>query len=169
MGLKPLCVAIVVMASVLVAAPTASAATPMGQHRAGQYYLRWVCPQNDAGARLEQILFHGRRVFHSNEITGRRLTRTKRAARHVANTQFTAARKFNNPPAAWPASVRRPVRQLSNNFVRTSGIFQRMGAARNGRQVVRTWNNAMDATRPALGRIIRARLNLPAPGRGCGH
>ena len=166
---KSVYVAIMVMASLLVAAPTVSAATEMSQQRAGRYYLRWVCPQNDAAARLERILFQGQRVFHASEITGQRLVRTRRAARHLANTQFTAARKFNNPPAAWPAYVRRPVRQLSNNFLRTSAIYQRMGGARNGRQVVRTWNNAIDAIRPAPARIIRARLNLPAPGRGCGR
>lgn len=168
MSLKPLFLAIVVLASMFAAAPSASAATQMGQHRAGQYYLHWVCPTNHAANRLNRVLFPGsRRVFHADEITGLRLTRTKRAARHLSNTEFTAARKFSNPPAAWPLNVRRPMRQLTHEFLRTSAIYDRLSFAQNGMQVVRNWNNAMDATTTASARAIRARLNLPAPGRGC--
>lgn len=172
MSIKPVFIALSVMAALLVSAPTATAVDQMSERRAGNYYLRWICPQNDAGARLQRVMFRGKRIVHHYELTGLRLRQTKRAARAVANTQFTAARRFNNPPAAWPREVRQPVRRLSRHLLVTAGYYRNMSFATNGRQVLRPWNRLGRVLRrqgnmPA--RSIRARLNLPAPGRGCGR
>ena len=169
---KPLCLAIVVLASLFVAAPAASAGTEMSEQRAGQYYMRWSCPMFDAQERLTRVLFQrGPHIVHPRGMTGRRLVRTRQAARHLAAVQATAASRLTNPPAAWPSTtdVRGPVRELSNNLLRTSRIFSRMGSARNGTQVARTWENAREGVRRAfvLNGVIRRRLDLPANLRGC--
>jgi hypothetical protein len=169
---KPLCLAIVVMASLFAAAPAASAVTEMSEQRAGQYYMRLSCTMFDAHEKLTQVLFqHGPQVVHSRGMTGRRLVRARQAARQLAAAQATEANRLTNPPAAWPSTtdVREPVRELSNTLLRTSRIFSRMGSARNGTQVARTWENAREHVRRAfvLNEIIRRRLDLPPAGRGC--
>jgi len=170
MRTKPLLIVLSVMAALLVSAPTATAATEMSKQRAGHYFMRWGCPHSNAVDRLTWVLFRGKRVFHSDEITGDRLVKTRRAARRLSHVDFTAARRYSNPPAPWPTNVRQPVRRWTGTLVRYSDIFRNMGRATNGRQVVRAWNHAVDVGQRRGGTsTIRARLDLPAPGRGCGR
>ena len=155
----------------LVTAPVAQAGQgEMTVSRAKAWYLHSVCPANRAAGRLNRALFRGRNVVFPDDLVGRRLRQTKRAARVLANKDFRMSRRLVNPPAAWPNGTARPTRRLASDVLAQSGVFRNMSTAANGRQVIRAWNRyrrmqSNQGNGPA--RTIRVRLNLGPPGRGC--
>lgn len=149
----------------LVEAPAQAAGT-MSQTRAGQYYLRQMCKANHAGDRFVRIVWGNQDRISLAEVR-RQFPTIKQASRRYGLVEHEVARALYNPPGAWPSMVAPHVRTMASLSTRHGVLRLHQGRARtphqwlvlNGRANRLPWGNHSA--------LIRARLDLPAPGRGC--
>jgi hypothetical protein len=159
------------IALIALAAPLAVTATPaqaraeMTVARAGDYYLRHACNSNAAMDRFDRIVFGRDNRIGTPELR-RRFPTIKRESRRVGVAEHEFARALYNPPASWPG-VAFHVNALARLATRDGILRRAQGAARtprrwlylNGRANSISWGNHSS--------VIRAKLDLPAAGRGC--
>jgi hypothetical protein len=137
----------------LTLAPAHAAEDVMNRERAGNYYLRGVCPSNEALARFK----------------GKRKERVQVAAARFARAEYRFAQHLYDPPALWPANVRRPVRVMTNKTLGIVDAATKISHAQGGRRVIRQLQriDELSGKASSKARIIRLRLGLPNTGEGC--
>lgn len=141
-------------------------AEEMSQSRAGRYYLRETCTANEAQARFGRIVFGPDNSVSFVEIR-RRLPEFKRAAGALAPPMYRWARSLLNPPAPWPSSVANPVDSLATKLLRMENLLRQASGAVTARGFYNQLAAISKLTRSFPSATIRARLDLPPPGRGC--
>lgn len=165
---------IAVLLSVLVAAvgPAGAAtnarmrADEMTQQQAGRYYLKVTCPKDEVRVRFNRVVFGP-----DDDVTlaeaRRRLPEFKRVAGEFGRANYRWARGLLNPPAPWPSNVDGPVDTAATKIL---GVSRELGAASRSSTAVEWARHVAEAAklnRATPADTIRARLDLPPPGRGC--
>ena len=138
----------------------------MSEKRAGQYYLRVVCPANQAMERFNRTLFGGRARISGQEIR-RRLPELRRAAGTWEPAIYREARGLLNPPKEWPSSVARKVDTAATKRLGMHKAVRAMSGASSAVGFIDHYKRALKFARAVPSSAIRARLDLPPPGRGC--
>jgi hypothetical protein len=160
-----------VAASLALVTPASAAENTMSQHRAGRYYMHSVCPANRALHRLDKALPANKDGYwKTKDLTPRVFRKVKRAARHYSTASYEEARKLYNPPRRWPSYVVHPVNKLAKLSNRTSRVMSDLGHAPNPQKFTNIWVRRYQPTFHPVTRAsttIRAKLDLPAPGKGC--
>jgi hypothetical protein len=164
-------VVLAVLAGVVsVGAAPAGAATradeEMSEQRAGQYYLRVVCPANRATQRFSRTVFGNRDRISGQEVR-RRLPELRRAAGAWAPSIYREARGLLNPPKAWPSSVAGKVDRAAAKRLEVHDAVRAMSNASSAAGFIHHFERALKFYRQVPSAGIRAELDLPAPGRGC--
>lgn len=153
----------------LVAMPSASATQAddvMGAKQAGKYYMKSVCPSNNAADRYYQRIWKGRDSISWREVR-RRLPEIKRESRRYGQALFKFSRKLFNPPAEWPEEVDALVTKLADASAVEGTLRVRSSKATNARAWGRMHKKASNVYYGQWAAKIRARLDLPPPGEGC--
>jgi hypothetical protein len=153
----------------LTLAPAHAAEDVMNRERAGNYYLRGVCPSNEASARFSRVIYGDDNMFYAAEFKGKRKERVQVAAARFARAEYRFAQHLYDPPALWPANVRRPVRIMTNKTLGIVDAATKISHAQGGRRVIRQLQriNELSGKASSKARIIRLRLGLPNTGQGC--
>lgn len=138
----------------------------MSEKRAGQYYMRAACAHNEAAERFSKVVFGPENAVSFAEIR-RRLPEFKRAARALAPATYRWARALVNPPKAWPSSVANPVDTAASKLLRVHDLLRRASTAVSARGYYNALAQVSRLSRSMPTATIRARLDLPPPGRGC--
>lgn len=138
----------------------------MSEQRAGRYYLRDACEANEAQVRFSRTVFGPDNSVSFAEIR-RRLPEFKRAAGALAPPMYRWARSLLNPPAPWPSSVANPVDSLASKLLRMEKMLRSASVAVTARGFYNQLSAMSKLTRSFPSATIRARLDLPPPGRGC--
>lgn len=140
----------------------------MPQAQAGRYYLDAVCKNNKARARYQEALFPNNAEELTFEQARRRLPALRRASRLWADANYRFARKLSNPPAEWPASVQGPIGRYETLLLKLDRLLRAAASAPTARG---WWVSDGKADklykRGSPSAVIRSRLDLPPPGRGC--
>lgn len=138
----------------------------MSQQRAGQYYLRVACAGQPAYDRFRRTVFGGRDGISGHEVR-RRLPELRRAADAWAPAIYREARGLLNPPNAWPESVADKVDTGTTKLLAMHDAVVAMSNASSAVGYVDHFKRAVKLAGQFPGATIRARLDLPPPGRGC--
>jgi hypothetical protein len=163
---KSLLIALAMTLSIGFASQADADSRTMGQTRAGQYYLNSVCPENAVFHTFIQKVWRGENTISWRELR-RRLGAIEYQSRQLGKANHRMARALYNPPAAWPSSVAGPVTHLADAEVKTAGFAFKMGGAATARGWARYWSKYRDVPFHHYSETIRARLDLPPPGKGC--
>jgi hypothetical protein len=160
--------ALIVVASLSLVSPSAAVASSdtMGQHQAGTYYMHTVCPANHAIDRFSRQIWRGRKTITFAEVA-RRLPEIRKASRRLSAADFKATKRLYHPPADWPSYVARPIAKMINGFEGETRWSNEMGGASTSHAWGRYWRRYLHVKFGTAPTTIRARLNLPAPGKGC--
>lgn len=159
---------LLMLGAVTAGAGAAEAADSMSKERAGRYYLDAACESKRAESRFDWQVWLGRKTISHREAQ-RRLPEIKRLTRGFALAEQEFGNRLKNPPASWPTEVSTPVRRrvvLQNRYV--SALLRASRAADAGGWsfwIKTAWR--VDFGEHAA--IIRERLELPPPGKGCGQ
>jgi hypothetical protein len=148
------------------AGAVARADEEMSEQRAGQYYLRVVCPANEATEKFSRTVFGGRDRISGQEVR-RRLPALERAAGTWAASIYKEVRGLLNPPKSWPSSVAGKVDRAASKRLATHNAVRAMSTASTAAGFVDHFKRAVKLYRQVPSAGIRAELDLPAPGRGC--
>lgn len=148
------------------AGAAASADEEMSKERAGKYFLKSACAGKEKADRFSRIVFGPDNQVSFAEIR-RRLPEFKRAAGDVAPAVYRYGRALLNPPKAWPSNVAKPVNTLAKNILRSSKLFDAASTAVTARGYYDRLAELSRLSRNSPARLVRARLDLPPPGRGC--
>ena len=157
-----------VLAGALVGvAPAATAATDevMSDAQAGRVYLRAACASNEAGDTFSRIVGYGPDNTISMAELRRRWPRVRAATAPYARAQYRFAKELLHAPAMWPAKVANPVDQTAGKLLRMYDLLDRAASAPTPAMWGRLTTRAHKIFLPTA--TIRARLDLPPPGRGC--
>lgn len=140
----------------------------MTQQQAGREYLDIACNEYDARGLYLSRVWKGRDRIQPAEVR-RRLPELRRHAAALSRSESNTARRLFNPPAGWPLDVASEVRTIANQFLRFGNLLGRQGSAYSAGEWLRLNARVIgvvdDLTNMA--RKLRAKLNLPPPGRGC--
>lgn len=149
-------------------AATADEGETMTTKAAGNYYLKFACQKNAAVARFSRAMFHDENRVTRAEMR-ERMDATRRAANRASNVFFRGARRFDNPPAAWPSSVTRPIARLVVLDLRMSGRFDALAGASNAGQMFHRYDRMFRVYKRVtpVAKKIRLELGLPNNGKGC--
>lgn len=156
-----------VLAGLTAAPATATVDDEMGEKAAGRYYLRITCEHNDAAARFQRNAVQPYNAMSTYDQARRRLPGFKREAGIFATATYQWARALMNPPAAWPSSVESRVEIASSRLLRVQNALRSAAGATSARGWVGHIQRASRIWRSVPSATIRAKLDLPAPGRGC--
>lgn len=151
------------------AAPAGAAARAdeeMSEQRAGQYYMRVYCAYDPARLRFNRVVFGADNTVSGTEIR-RRLPEFKRAAGAFAPAIYKQARGLLNPPKAWPSSVARPIDAGATKLLQMHDAVRSAANAGSAAGWASNIRRASKINASLPGSTIRARLDLPPPGRGC--
>lgn len=163
-----------VLLSVLVAAVSPAGAAPssrlradeMTQQQAGRYYLKVTCPKDEVRVRFNRVVFGP-----DDDVTlaeaRRRLPEFKRVSGELGRANYRWARGLLNPPAPWALNVAGPVDTAATKIL---GVSRELGAASRSSTAAEWARHVAKAgklNRATPADTIRARLDLPPPGRGC--
>ena len=161
--------ALLALLAALFAAPSSAAERndDMGETRAGRYFLRVTCEHNEATLRFQRNAIDPYNALSTYAQARRQLPKFKREAGVLSTATYRWARALMNPPAAWPSSVENPVNTAASRAIRVQNALRSAASATSVRgwydhviRAGRIWRSVPNAT-------IRARLDLPAPGKGC--
>ncbi|MBD3946478.1 hypothetical protein [Nocardioides ganghwensis] len=160
--------ALMVIAAI-VGVGTAHAAEPMSKERAGRYYLAGTCETKRAYNHFDWHVWLGRKQISRREVANR-LPEIKRLTARYARAEQRFLNRLKNPPAAWPSDVRTPVKRMATLQGRYVNALLRASRAANagswGFWIKTAWRAGDYKDYPE---IIRERLELPPPGKGCGQ
>ncbi|WP_416957829.1 hypothetical protein ACNKF0_09545 [Nocardioides sp. T5] len=148
------------------AGAVAAAEEEMSEQRAGQYYLRVVCPANEATQRFSRVVFGGRDRI-PGQVVRRRLPELRRAAGAWAASIYREVRELLNPPKAWPSSVAEQVDTAAAKRLKVHDAVRDMSKADSALGYINHYKRALKFYRQGPSAGIRAQLDLPPPGRGC--
>lgn len=138
----------------------------MTQQQAGRYYLKVTCPKDVVRVRFNRVVFGPDDDVTLAEVR-RRLPEFKRVSGEFGRANYRWARGLLNPPAPWPSSVDGPIDTAATKIL---GVSRALGAASRSSTAVewaRHVAKAAKLNRATPADMIRARLDLPPPGRGC--
>lgn len=156
----------VALAGVVPSAVAAGEGDEMSLERAGKYYMKVTCVQDAERVRFNRIVFGADDGVTADEVR-RRLPEFKRAAGAFATANYRWARGLLNPPAAWPSNVAGPIDSASTKVLAISDALRAASRASSPTEWARQVGKAARLNRQTPSATIRARLDLPPPGRGC--
>ena len=136
----------------------------MSELQAGQYFMSTACALNKAVEEMQRIVYGpDNRITHAE--VKRDLPRIKRATGQYGEAHYDFGRALLHSPARWPSSVSNRVDRLIGNRLQMARLLKRASNAASAREWVKTTNRAHEIA--VSTDVIRARLDLPPPGRGC--
>jgi hypothetical protein len=141
-------------------------ADEMTQQQAGRYYLKVTCPKDEVRVRFNRIVFGPDDGVTLAEAR-RRLPEFKRVSGEFGRANYRWARGLVNPPAPWPSNVAGPVDTAATKILGVSRALAAASRASTAVEWARHVAKAAKLNRATPADTIRARLDLPPPGRGC--
>lgn len=140
----------------------------MTQEQAGIHYLDAVCANNVARGKYSEVLFPNGAKNLTFAQAPRRLPALQRASSRWAVANYRFARQLANPSAEWPVVVQGPVDRYESLLLKLNHQLRRAASASTAKGWW-DWDLKADKLykRGNPSAVIRSRLNLPPPGRGC--
>jgi hypothetical protein len=127
---------------------------------AGAYYLATTCKANATSAMFTAAV---NIAEQSTAATGPDLDNLKSAALAYEGASRVAATSLGNPKAAWPASVRKSVLVMRDQYLAELTPLKAMAAANQMSDEATSYSDFPDTTKAvAATKLIRSRLGLPS-------
>lgn len=156
--------------SLALIAPTAASADDgeMSIARAGNYYLKVICKGNAAMDKYDAVVFGKKGVVKYKQYKGKRLKKSRKAARVASKANYRSASKLQHPQADWPSDIASRVSKLVDNYLDSSDQLDRV-ATKGRRKSFDAVGAVSDlsVTGSKISKRIRAYLDLPPLGEGC--
>lgn len=131
----------------------------MSTKAAGAYYLSTTCKANAEGDVFSGALEVARQ---SSASTGPDLDNLKSATAALRDASRTAAHGLDHPQGAWPASIRKPVSVLHDQYLAELPSLEAMMRARQMSEAAAAYSRFPSGTRAsAASKQIRSKLGLP--------
>lgn len=152
--------------SVTLVGSPARAEGEMSQQRAGAYYLKHACRSAAADKVYFRSIFKGAKSISVSEVK-RRLPELRKISAKNSRAQYEWAKRLLNPPADWPTDVQGLPEKLADRNIVAADALRAAGYASSAAEWIRYYNKDKNLAFGSYAAQIRARLELPPPGKGC--